>query len=992
MAIPKDPLNKTDNTKSVDLEFLEKVEGTTSENIPSENIEQSSNDISNLEEKDNPILSENPGSEEEYIKVASIFPKKIPKQKSKKTLTDKPYGENLQEIGEKQKEMLGTKTEGEDFIFEPGTGNIIFGEFSDTQLKVIDDTITNLQLGNLDQVKGSLQTTLRETDLFNTGQFQDAVATIFKDSIDKAKRGKISVETIAAEAAKLGRNDVYLKILKKKPGEILDLPTTYRAIMETQILRVETEKLANIVLSGNASEKEIQNFYQVLRLYGAVNSQTAASVSESGRTLGIVSKVDTPTEQGALDVVKILEEEMGADLSVEGATKIASAFLSLKPHQQNKFAKDSYATKIRDAWAEVWVNSKLASPITHIVNIVGNTTFNTLRVAEYGIAATFNKIPGLSSKEGIMFNEVWQMIKSMKYGTKLGLVNAHEAFKTGEAVTTKLDLRKPNALGKRLLPEKYQDTFMGHTLEMMGTYARIPGRLLVAEDEFAKGVLFQMELERLATRRFNQAIADGLSEDDAQKVFIKTLSDPSSDVVKQAQDAALEGTFQKDLPPGVFSKAQTFFNIPEMKLFVPFYKTIMNIFMESNKRNPIMMGAGSLLPGELGSKIRMDLSGKNGKATQQLALAKLSTGSTLMYFFGTMAYGGSGFDQDVMITGMAPMNKAEREAFLRKGLQPYSIAILDKETGLYKSTSYARFDPISSLLAISADMAYMASRPDQYADPNFVNNMTSLFGNGLGAIFPYLTEQPFLTGIQELGRLFQPGYGDAEGMVTRALTILTEKLTEGTVGLVVNPTGTFGGYLNRMQDPTIYDTNITSEQADWFRQQFDGDIPAPIRAFYKAYNKAMKDSPFFNTDLKPRVTLWNEPMVGPEQGMFSPIRIMNEKYNDVDEFLVKAGLGISMPKNTIGGIPMTQDEYSEYIAYINTDEDGDGESDLLQELSDLVNNVDFQDLLPGDQMSEINSIVDQYKQTGRDLFLSNNTSFNDKVENLKEKIKEKGRR
>ena len=201
----KDPLNKADNTKSVDLEFLDKVEGTTSENIPSENIEQASTDINNLEEKDNPILSESPGSnEEEYVQVASLFPKKLPKPKDKKTLTDKPYGENLKEIGEKQKEMLGTKTEGEDFIFEPGTGNIIFGEFSDDQLKIIDDTITNLQLGNLDQVKGSLQKTLRETDLFNTGQFQDAVATIFKDSIDKAKRGKISVETIAAEA-EIGR-------------------------------------------------------------------------------------------------------------------------------------------------------------------------------------------------------------------------------------------------------------------------------------------------------------------------------------------------------------------------------------------------------------------------------------------------------------------------------------------------------------------------------------------------------------------------------------------------------------------------------------------------------------------------------------------------------------------------------------------------------------------------------------------------------------------
>lgn len=992
MALPKDPLIPIDNTKSPDLDFLEKVDGTISENIPSNNIEQSSTDIQNIEEKENPILSEPGIQDEEYIQVASIFPKKFPKPKEKPTLKDKPYGEDFKEIGEKQKEILGTKTDDEDFIFEPGTGNIIFGQFDDNQLKVIEQTMNDLQLGKLDQVKGSLQTTLRDLSLFDTGQFQDAVATIFKNSIDKAKRGKIKVEDIAAQAAKLGRNEVYLKILKRKPGDILDLETTYRAILETQLLRVETEKLAKVVMSGNATEKQVQNFYQVLRLYGAINSQVAGSISESGRTLGVVSKLPTPTEEGAVDIIKILEEEMGADLSTEGAQKIASAFLSLKPHQQSKFAKDTFTTKLRDAWAEIWVNSKLASPITHVVNMAGNFTFNTLRVAEYGIAAGLNKIPGLSSKEGIMFNEVWQMIKSMNYGTKLGMVNAYEAFKTGDAVTSKLDLRKPNAVGARLLPDKYKDTWMGTTLELFGTYSRLPGRLLVAEDEFVKGVLFQMELERLATRKYNQAIADGLSEDDAQKVFIRTVADPDSDVVKQAKDAMLEGTFQKDLPPGIFSKAQSFMNIPEVKLFVPFYKTIMNIFMESNKRNPFMMGAGSLLPGELGSKIRMDLSGKNGKAVQQLAIAKLSTGSTLMYFFGSMAYGGSGFDQDVMITGMAPMNKAEREAFLRKGLQPYSIAILDKETGLYKSTSYARFDPISSLLAISADMAYMASRPDQYADPNFVNSMTSLFGNGLAAIFPYLTEQPFLTGIQEFGRLFQPGYGDAEGMVTRALTILTEKITEGTVGLVVNPTGTFGGYLNRMQDPTIYDTNITSDQADWFRKNFDGDIPAPIRAFYKAYNKAMKDSPFFNPELKPRLNLWGETMVGPEQGMFSPVRVMNEKFNDVDEFLVKAGLGIPMPKNNIGGIPMTQDEYHDYIKYINMDENNNGESDLLEELSTLVNDAEFQSLLPGDQLNEMKSIVEQYKQTGRDLFLLNNPDFNAKVEALKEKVKVRGKR
>ena len=119
---------------------------------------------------------------------------------------------------------------------------------------------------------------------------------------------------------------------------------------------------------------------------------------------------------------------------------------------------------------------------------------------------------------------------------------------------------------------------------------------------------------------------------------------------------------------------------------------------------------------------------------------------------------------------------------------------------------------------------------------------------------------------------------------------------------------------------------------------------------------------------------------------------MNEKYNDVDEFLVKAGLGIPMPKNKIGGIPMTQDEYSDYIAFINIDEDGNGESDMLEALQDLVNDVDFQNLLPGDQLDEMNGIVRQYKETGRELFLLENPDFNARVEDLKQKIKERGKR
>ena len=46
-----------------------------------------------------------------------------------------------------------------------------------------------------------------------------------------------------------------------------------------------------------------------------------------------------------------------------------------------------------------------------------------------------------------------------------------------------------------------------------------------------------------------------------------------------------EGTFQQDLPPGFFKNIQGFMNEPAVKLFVPFYKAVTNIFFESSKRN-----------------------------------------------------------------------------------------------------------------------------------------------------------------------------------------------------------------------------------------------------------------------------------------------------------------------------------------------------------------------------------------------------------------------
>jgi hypothetical protein len=227
---------------------------------------------------------------------------------------------------------------------------------------------------------------------------------------------------------------------------------------------------------------------------------------------------------------------------------------------------------------------------------------------------------------------------------------------------------------------------------------------------------------------------------------------------------------------------------------------------------------------------------------------------------------------------------------------------------------------------------------------------------------------------------------------------MAEKLTTGTVGLVtgVGPAGKFNEYLTKLSDTTIYDTMFTSEQRDFYERFFgDEDIPLYIRTFYKSYNKAMKASPFFNPDLKERLNLWGETLKGPETGMLSPIRVMDEKFNKVDDELLKLGLGLQMPRAFIGGIPMSQDEYYDYIKLLNKDRDGSGKSDLLEQLErtiDPVSNPNYSKLLPGEKIDLLRGVLQEYNQIAREEFLLENKGFNDKVNKLKEKIDKQGKK
>ena len=1001
MSLPKDDdINKTitgSDIKPPDLDFIDKKEEVTDIGKNDDMPMKSKNEDVNADVQPE-ILEEIKGKtldeREDEILVAAKFPFKI---KKKDTLKNEPYGKDKKERIDKQKEIINKIDENKDLEIDQGSGQIILKEFSDEEVGNVNDILKKFGVGELKEQKKnqSLKTIFKDLDvdengMYKPGSFADVVNTIFQDQLIKGKGGVTKVDDILAQAAELGRTDVYLKILRSKPGDNLPLDVSVRAMIETKLLYMHLKKIAQKALDEGSANKQTQvEFYKVLTLFGQMYAKTAGDLSGAAKKMRITQEITKVQPDlgvslsGVENIARYLEDNMNADFSEDGFNNLAKHFLMLDTHQATKFAKDAVSTKLANGWVEIWVNSRLMSPITHIVNVVGNLGFNSLRVMEYSMAAAINKVPFFSSPDGVMFNEVLAMIRSTNYGLKLGMDNAAEGFKSGAAIT-KLDLPNRKSITKDVLQEKYKNSYMGTMLEYFGTAVRFPGRMLVAEDEFFKGVLFQMELERLATKRFNKALSDGATKEQAEDLYLRTIADPPTSVRDEVLQSMKEGTFQQDLPPGFFKNIQGFMNEPAVKLFVPFYKTVTNIFFESSKRNPMLAG---LMP-----SVRRDLMGVNGPAKKQLAMAKLMSGATIMYGMFQYAYGASDGSGDYIITGRAPGNKAEREAFFRNGYQPYSIGIR-QDDGNFKFYTYSRFDPISSLLAISADIAYAASRPDQYGNSNHIDEMMELMMHGVSAIFPYMGEQPFLTGISEIGRIFNSPGSDTDNKIINGFGLAIQKVTEGTVGIALNPTGTFGNYLERMQDPNIYDYKINDQQAEFWRNTFDGDIPYPIRSFYEAYNKILKGSPFFNPELEPRLNLWGEQMKGPEQGVFSPVNILNQKgYKRVDDWLQTYGLGLSMPRNKIDGIAMTSQQYNALIMFMNEDNDGDGISDMLQEMDAEFDSLEWDTLSVGSQLGELRAVKTKYFEIGKNKLYSLYPELKNSVDNLKEKIDKTGKR
>lgn len=190
---------------------------------------------------------------------------------------------------------------------------------------------------------------------------------------------------------------------------------------------------------------------------------------------------------GGMQNARDLAERV-ARLSQSGMTQELDALVSKTPW-----------AIARDSVQEAWVMALLSGPKTHLVNMMGNAAVALGQVFERSVASRIGSV--LGDETGVMMGESLSMLRGMMGGVMDGLRLAGQAFKMNASGgwAGKIDLPHAPAISAenwRLA----KDGVLGKTVDVLGNAMRLPGRALMAEDEFFKAVGFRSELHAQAYR------------------------------------------------------------------------------------------------------------------------------------------------------------------------------------------------------------------------------------------------------------------------------------------------------------------------------------------------------------------------------------------------------------------------------------------------------------------------------------------------------------
>jgi hypothetical protein len=670
------------------------------------------------------------------------------------------------------------------------------------------------------------------------------------DEIDKARRGKRTHAETEAAADEIDAFDVLLNKRDADPSVTKPL-TAEETVAARRLWTTSAEKLLDLAekAAANPSEANLFNFRRMVAVHEAVQKEVLSVRAETARALDAWKIPAGGGKEQMRGIENALESMGGADVSRELAGRIA-ALRGGSLVNLDAVVSRSVGARTRDAVIEGWIMGLLSGPKTHLVNTMSNTSVIFLQMLERGTAARIGKL--LGTKGGVELGEGMAQWHGAVSGLKDAFIFAGRALKSGESGfgLGKIDTPRQGAISSEAF-NMASDTWTGRAVDFIGSTARIPGRLLSAEDEFFKTIGYRMELHARSLRQASQEVHAGKIEPDNLKTRIAELvENPPEDLRLAATDAALYQTFTNktgkfadglrkvaDADPSGFAR-----------VLLPFVRTPSNIMKFTFERT---------LLAPLMSQVRADIAA--GGARSDLALARMATGSGVMLATADMAMGGA-------ITGGGSDNASRRSAMMRQGWQPYSVKTGDRYY------AYNRMDPVGMTMGLAADLVEILQNSDGANAPEVEEAMIAV----TASIASNVTSKTYMRGVSEFFEMMSDPDRYAEGYVQRLLGTVVPRVAAEAA---------------RIEDPYLRESHSIVER---IRSQTPG-ISKKLPAIRDLWGKPIE----FRSGL------------GWAYDAVSPIYSKKENPNAIDTEIIDLGMNLRKPPRTVGidGFSINLDKY-----------------------------------------------------------------------------------
>jgi hypothetical protein len=697
--------------------------------------------------------------------------------------------------------------------------------------------------------------------------------------------------------------------------------------------------------AGELTPELTSAFMQAVALEGTLVKAVRGRQADIARTLGIFSQARQSSAQRGEMLEAIMNEAGG----IESVHDFASKYTALSTSSARaNLAENGYGNVLSrgtDMWMSTWINGLLSNPTTHAKNIAGNTFFGGLQIPERALASVIGKTRNFMFKDGeqaISGNEIYAQAMGFLQGIREGGEIAARAAKSNTP-TDPFQKIEATRLNREPFEVDFGDSDTGKAmsgaLKYWGKIVTLPGRALMAEDEFFKAVGYRMELNALATREsekmYKSLVDSGIDPDNAARqaadFMADMLANPTDDIRDAAMAVSRTVTFTRELEPalqGIQRAAQN----PLIKMFVPFIKTPTNIALEAITRTPGLNFASPRFWGDYNA----------GGIRRDQAIARVTLGGAMIYSVSAGVFEGR-------VTGYGPMRMEDKKALEGTGWQQFSfvfdakdvseemMAKFEKLTTVSRGPdkvyiSYAGLEPIGTLLGIGATSGEYAQMTPGGEDLDKL-----MMGGALG-VYQYLSEQPMLSGFNDIMKVFTSGAKDGPTILYDFINAASKQISQFAIG--GSPLGAHSSLIagtERIVDPSKSST-LPAEMSTK-----TGIIDPAVRGFYSAVQYYKSRNPL-TSDSLPRAL---DPITGEVETvgkgklyeMFNPFKESSGKYNQAKAVLVAYGVPMYIPKKSIDGIQLSATQYNRWIELATRDGAlADqiaflGESDSIQNLA-----------------------------------------------------------